>query len=535
MTETRTCGEAIMALLKDYGVDIVFGIPGDHNLELYRGIATSNIRHVLARNESGAGFMADGFGRATGRPGVCTIISGPGVTNASTAMGQAYADSVPMLVISSANDTASQGKGWSCLHDTKDQQAITASLTELSVMVYKPEEIPELVARAFAIFHSARPRPVHISIPIDVLRMPVSAPWNPQTIPTRPTPARQSMKDAAQMLSTAVRPLILVGGGASDAGECVTQLAELLDAGVIASNAGKGVVSDANPLSLSGSFISPAVQDYMSKADVILSIGCEIAESDSFIDKLPINGKMIKIDIDPARFNDLYPAGIALLGNAREGVEGIYRELNARGFNGTGHGTVAEIQSVKAQQKKDYTLVENQHITVINSLRKVLPDDTIMMGDICQVVYTGSPAMPIYQPRTWFYPAGFATLGCALPDAIGAKVAFPDRPVIAMVGDGGFMFTMPELATAVEEELSIPIILWDNSALAMIRDIMDIRGIPQIGVNQRNPDFLKLADAFGCPGIKVNSTKELEDTLQEALIYKGPTVILVQEDDDWLK
>ena len=149
---SRTCGEAIMQLLKDYGVDTVFGIPGDHNLELYRGIATSEIRHVLARNEQGAGFMADGYGRATGRPGVCTIISGPGVTNALTAIGQAYADSVPMLIISSAGDTASLGKGWSTLHDTPDQQAITDSLTAFSAMVYKPEEVPGLVARAFAIF-----------------------------------------------------------------------------------------------------------------------------------------------------------------------------------------------------------------------------------------------------------------------------------------------------------------------------------------------------------------------------------------------
>ncbi|MBT4890843.1 MAG: 5-guanidino-2-oxopentanoate decarboxylase [Rhodospirillales bacterium] len=535
MSQARTCGEATMQLLKDYGVDTVFGIPGDHNLELYRGIATSNIRHVLARNEQGAGFMADGYGRSTGRPGVCTIISGPGVTNALTAIGQAFADSVPMLVISSANDVASQGKGWSCLHDTPDQQAITESLTALSAMVYKPEEIPELIARAFAIFHSQRPRPVHISIPIDVLRMTVDEPWIVSTVPSRPIPAVQPMTDAADMLTAAERPLMLVGGGASEAGENVTKLAELLNAGVIASNAGKGVVSDSNPLSLSGSFISPAVQDYMSKADVILSIGCEIAESDSFIERMPINGKMIKIDIDPARFHDLYPADIAILGNAKEGVDGIYAALQERGFNGSGRDSVAEIVNVRKAMFEAFTSVENQHVKVLTSLRKVLPEDTIMMGDICQVVYTGSPAMPIYQPRTWFYPAAFATLGCALPDAIGAKVALPERPVIAMVGDGGFMFTLQELATAVEEELSIPIVLWNNDSLAMIRDIMDIRGIPQISVNQRNPDFLKLADAFGCPGIKVNSTAELEKTITEALSYKGPTLILVQENDDWLQ
>lgn len=478
--------------------------------------------------------MADGYGRLTGMPGVCTVVSGPGVCNALTAVGQAYADSVPMLMLSSANDVASQGKGHSCLHDTPDQQAISASLTAFSAMVYQPQEIPELIAKAFAIFNSQRPRPVHISIPIDVLRMSVEEPWNACVIPTRPAPAAQSITQAVDLLTTAQRPLLLVGGGACEAGNNVTQLAELLSAGVISSNAGKGVVSDSNPLSLSGSLISPAVQEYLSKADVILSIGCEIAESDSFIERLPINAKLIKIDLDPARFNDLYPTTVAVLGNAKEAVDGIYEQLVQRDFKRPTGDTIAEIQQVRQAMFDAFTPVERQHVTALNCLRSALTDDTVIVGDICQVVYTGSPAMPIYQPRTWFYPAGFATLGCAVPDAIGMKVAQPDRPVVAIAGDGGFLFTVQELGTAIEEQLSLPIILWNNDSFAMIRDIMDDRKISQIGVNQRNPDFVKLAEAFGCPAVKVNSAQHLQSSVADALAYPGPTLIIIQEDDQWL-
>jgi len=176
---SRSCGEALMHLLESYGVTTVFGIPGEHTLELYRGIEKSNVRAVTPRNEQGASFMADGYARVTGNPGVCTLITGPGVTNAATGIGQAYADSIPMLVISSANDSPSLGKGWGRLHETTDLCAITRPITAFSAMVHDPAEIPGLVAQAFTVFHSRRPRPVHIAIPLDVMEMPVNDDWQP--------------------------------------------------------------------------------------------------------------------------------------------------------------------------------------------------------------------------------------------------------------------------------------------------------------------------------------------------------------------
>jgi len=307
-----------------------------------------------------------------------------------------------------------------------------------------------------------------------------------------------------------------------------------LNVAVISSNAGKGVVSDKNPLSLTGGVISPAVHQYLGRADVILAIGTEIAEADSFIYDLPVNGKMIRVDIDPARFNDQYPATVGVQGDAGAAAEMMIVALKDRGFDGSAKTTQADVRQIAAQQAADYTPVENQHIRVLNLMRETLPDDAIMMGDIAQLVYTGTPAMPTYLPRTWFYPAGFGTLGCALPDAIGAKIALPDRDVVAMVGDGGFMFTINELATAVEEELTIPIILWNNDAYAMIRDGMRKRNIPEIGVTPRGPDFIKLAEAFGCAGTEATNEAEFRSALKEAMARKGPTIIMVREDANWL-
>ena len=487
-----TCGEALMHLLGDYGVDAVFGIPGEHTLELYRGIENSRVRHVLTRHEQGAGFMADGYGRVTGKPGVCTLITGPGVTNCTTPLAQAYADSVPMLLISSANRSKSLGKGWGCLHEITDQSAVTAPLTAFSALVRTPEDIPELIAQAFTVFHSRRPRPVHISVPLDLLGLPVEGGWTARVPPQRPVAPPASIDSAATLLAAARRPVILVGGGAQDAGDCVRRLCERLDAAVISSNAGKGVVPESHPLSLGGGLITKAVRDFLETADVVLSIGCEISETDSFEDYLTINGKLIRIDLDPSKFNDLYPATVAVQGDAGPSVEAIVRSLERRPVKAD-KGTAESLDAVRTRQAADLTAVERQHAKLLLELRSLLPPDTIMFGDIAQLVYTGSAVMPTDLPRTWFYPAGLGTLagpffcrdrvpatgaglpaagstaaprgpawhsdtkcspkwaaehapvtplpdngialgtlGCALPGAIGAKIALTDRPVIVL-------------------------------------------------------------------------------------------------------
>lgn len=531
-TKGKTCGEALMHLLEGYGVDTVFGMPGEHTLELYRGIETSNVRHVLVRHEGGAGFMADGYARSSGRPGVCTLITGAGVTNAATPLAQAYADSVPVLLISSANRSESLGKGWGCLHELTDQRAVTAPLTAFSQMVTDPEELPELIAQAFTVFYSRRPRPVHISIPIDLLDAPVTRDWQVRQPPSLPVAPRATIEAAADILARAKRPVLMVGGGAQNCGECVTQLAEHLDAAVVSSNAGKGVVPESHPLSLGGGMITKAVRDFVETCDVMLSIGCEISETDSFEDYLTINAKLIRVDIDPSKFNDLYPADLALQGDARPSVEAILTTTQESGPQH--HGMAEQLTPVRAAQNAAFTNVEQQHKRLLLKLRGVLPDDAIMFGDIAQLVYTGSAVMPTDRPRTWFYPAGLGTLGCALPGAIGAKLAQPDRPVVALVGDGGLLFTIQELATAVEQTLPIPIILWNNDALAMIRDGMVKRGIPEIGVTPKNPDFITVAQGFGCHTARPENLEAFGQAVATALTADAPTLIEVRENVDWL-
>jgi 5-guanidino-2-oxopentanoate decarboxylase len=531
---SKSCGEALMHLLEAYGVTTVFGIPGEHSLELYRGIEKSQLRAVTPRNEQGASFMADGYARVTGNPGVCTLITGPGVTNAATGIGQAYADSIPMLVISSANDSPSLGKGWGRLHETTDLCAITRPITAFSAMVHDPAEVPELIARAFTVFRSRRPRPVHIAIPIDVMEMPVTDTWQPYPVPALPIPEATAINAAAALLEKSSRSVIMVGGGAQNSSAEVTQLAERLNVGVIASNAGKGIVADSNPLSLGGGVISPAVQAYLAQAEVVLAIGTELGEADSFIYDLPVNGKVIRIDLDPTRFRDAFPASIAILGDARSACEQLLSTLDGREIKTASIDVVTALEQVRAQQGAGYTDVERQHIRLLDALRDEIPDNAVVMGDIAQLVYTGTAAMKTLLPRTWFYPAGFGTLGCALPGAIGAKLAVAEKTVIALVGDGGFMFTVNELATAVEEKLSIPVIIWHNHSYAMIRDGMVKRGIAEIGVNPKAPDFVKLAEAFGCPGTRVDSEAGFRQALRTAIAHAGPSLIIVMENDTWL-
>ena len=236
--ENLSCGEALMLLLAQYGVDTVFGMSGTQTLELYRGIARAGMRHVQCRNEQGASLMADGYARATGKPGVCAIVTGPGVTNAATGIAQAYCDSQPMLVLSGAGATPTLGKSWGALHELDDQRAVTASFTAFSAMVHRPEELPELVARAFAVFRGSRPRPVHLSLPWDVLPLSAGGGWAMRRPPSRPQPDLVAITEAADLLARARKPLLLLGGGALGTRESVLAIAQRIGAVVLTSNAG---------------------------------------------------------------------------------------------------------------------------------------------------------------------------------------------------------------------------------------------------------------------------------------------------------
>lgn len=531
-----TCGEATMRLLARYGVDTVFGIPGVHTLDFCRGLARGRIRHVQARNEQGAGFMADGYARLSGRPGVALVISGPGVTNALTAVGQAWADSIPVLLLSAETHSRTHGKGWGALHEIPDQRAVTAPLTARSLRAEGPEDVPEMVATAFDVFASQRPRPVHISIPIDVQAMPVADPdaWAPATPTGRPLPSQGCISRAVSLLTAARQPVIMVGGGATGAAMALRRLCEALDAPVVASTAGKGIVPDDHPLSLSATTVRPEVQRWLARADAILAVGTELAETDSFIRKLPLRGQLIRIDLDPAKMHDQYPASVPIVADAEATVSAILEGGSFSPDPARRSERRHEVAALRAAVRANLTSTERRHARLLTALETGLGDDVTYFGDICQLVYTGAFAMNRRRPRTWVYPAGYCTLGCSLPGAIGAGMALPGRRIVCLVGDGGFMFTPQELIVAAEEGLGLPVIIWDNGGLKQIQDDMTARNIDWVGVAGRNPEFVKLAESMGADGLVATALDQVVEETRAGFYKDHPTVIVVREDSDWL-
>jgi len=530
-----TCGEAVMKLLSAYGVDTVFGMAGTMTLELYRGIARTGMRHVQCRHEQGASLMADGYARATGKPGVCTIIGGPGVTNAATGIAQAYCDSQPMLVLSGASATLTHGKGWGAIHELNDQAAVTAGITAFSAMVRDPAELPELIARAHAVFRASRPRPVHLSLPRDVLPLPVEADWETRRAPTLPMPDPAAIEEAADRLAQARRPLIFVGGGAVGTGESLAAIAERLGAPVLCTNAGKGILPSSHALSLGCSILQEASQRSLTQADVVLLVGSEVAAGDHFLPRLEVSGDIIRIDIDPTELTSMYRPAVPIQADARAAMLALSSALARRKPTAQRSRGEDWVRDILAHNTAKMTEVEKLHARVWKTLRSALAADAIVMGDATQIVYTGSFAMPMEVERCWYYSGNYCALGCALPMAIGAKIGAPHRPVIAVAGDGGIMFTVAELATAAEERLALPVIVWNNDALKAIVDGMDERQIPRIGVEPRSPDFVRLAQSLGCHASRATSADHLAQAVLQALAADRPTLIEVRQDSTWLR
>jgi 5-guanidino-2-oxopentanoate decarboxylase len=528
------CGESVMKLLAAYGVDTVFGMAGTMTVELYRGIASAGIRHVQCRNEQGASLMADGYARATGKPGVCTIIAGPGVTNAATGIAQAYCDSQPMLVLSGACATRTHGKGWGAIHELDDQAAVTAGFTAFSAMIRYPEEVPELVARAYAVFRGSRPRPVHLSLPRDILPDTVENEWKVRRAPTLPVPDSAAIEEAANLLEQAQRPLILVGGGAVGTRSALITIAERIGAPVLSTNAGKGIFPESHPLSLGCSIVQQPSQRALAEADVVLVVGTEVSQGDHFLPSLDIPGDIIRIDIDPTELTSTYPAAVPIQGDARAALPALSAALAGRKPKAQRSHGETRTREILAGNRAAMTDLERQHARAWKILRGALPADTMVMGDATQIVYTGSYAMPMEVERCWYYSGTYCALGVALPMAVGAKIGAPNRPVIAVAGDGGIMFTINELATAVEQRLALPVIVWNNDALNAIVEQMDRQQVPRIGVEPKSPDFLRIAEGLGCHAVRAAGADHLQQSVSAALLADRPTLIEVRQGSPWL-
>jgi acetolactate synthase-1/2/3 large subunit len=526
-----TCGEALIGILEQYGIDTIFGIPGVHTVELYRGLGNSKIRHVTPRHEQGAGFMADGFARASGRPAACFIITGPGLTNIATALGQAYGDSVPMLVISSVNRTDELGLGEGRLHELPSQRNLMAGLTAFSHTLMRANELPQVLARAFTVFGSARPRPVHIEIPLDVITAEAND-LRPRIISGagRPSPNPARIAEAAELLRRAKRPFVVLGGGAQEAAAEARNLVERLGAPAVMTINAKGILPPGHPLSLGSTLPQPPIREELANADVVLAVGTELGETDTllFESRPHFGGKLIRIDIDPEQLVRNALPDIAIAADAALALKALLRELQTAKPNATNASRVKELRE---QLSGLLTLRQRLHQRFLTAVQQALPG-VVIVGDSTQPVYSANLFYEPERPRSFFNAStGYGTLGYALPAALGAKLSQPDRPVAALIGDGGIQFTIGELATAVELALPVPILLWNNHGYNEIREYMAERGIPQIGVDIYTPDLLAIARGFGCEAVRAQSISQLQGELRNSQTRAGPTVIEIDETD----
>jgi thiamine pyrophosphate-dependent acetolactate synthase large subunit-like protein len=523
-----SCGEAVVRLLEQYDVETVFGIPGVHTLEIYRGLAASEIRHVSARHEQGAAFMADGYARVAGKPGVCTLITGAGLTNAATPVAGAYHDSIPLLVISSATACADNGLGHGTLHDLPDQRAFMGTITAESIDVRDPAELPEAFARAFEIFESRRPRPVHIGIPIDVLDLPGSA-W--ERLPARaarPLADPALVERAVELLASAERPMLLLGGGAVSAGDEATAVAERLAAPVGLTVNAKGVLPDSHPLSLGTTLTLRAVHAAFSEADVVLAVGTEFGETDYFYAPGAVApefaGSLIRVDIDAGQLQRQRPAAVGLHGDAAATLAAIDAGLAARGRE---RSTVSDAAAALRAGRRWWPGAET-FMPFLAALDRGIPENGILVADSTQPAYVAHHSWRGRSPRSYIAPGGFGTLGPALPMAIGVQLAAPRRPVVALAGDGGALFTIPELASAADLGLPIALVIWQNDGYGEMRDSMDRISAPRLGTEVTAHDFVLLAEGFGCRGVRTESLDDLPGALAEAFAADRPTLVEVR-------
>ena len=523
MSTRLRVGEAVIDLLaRHYGVDVVFGIPGVHNIELYRGLHRSNVRAVSPRHEQGAGFMADGWSIVTGRPGVCTLISGPGLTNALTPMAQAFHDSRPMLVLAATMPTDALGKRFGPLHDLDDQAAVARTVTAFSETVLDPADVPALIARAWDVFTSHRPRPVHLAFPTDVLEAWVE-PFEPvPSARVRPEPGVELIADAVALLTGATSPMIVAGGGAIDAGRFLLPVAEALDAPVVLSGNAKGVLASDHPLCVGNALGEVHVQAALEAADTVLVVGSELSDADLYNGgrALAFTGSLVRIDIDPDQLARRAEPDVSIVSDAGAALAALAGALPVRHGDGVARAQALR-EGIAASTSPAF-------VPWLDAIATALPDHAIVALDSTQLAYSAHVRLPASRARSWLAPYGLGTLGCAVPMAIGAAVAAPHRPVFALAGDGGWLFTVAEMATAVDEHLDVTLVLWDNRGYAQIRQSFDDVDAPRLGVDVTSVDPEGIARGFGWQAESVATPGDLHVALARAFAEGGQRFIRVQ-------
>lgn len=521
-----TGGEAVVRSLKAHGVDTVFGIPGTHNLAIYDALREmGSIRHILARHEQGAAFMADGYARASGRAGVCLSTTGPAALNTLASLGTAYSDSSPVLCIASQIPAEGIGLGKGYLHECEDQLGSFAPVTKWRARADSAAEIPGVMREALAQLRSGRPRPVAVEIPCDTLDEDDDLAIPAPVAAEREAPETELVERAAALLRAARRPVIWAGGGVigSGAGAELRQLAERLQAPVFTTVLGKGAVADDHPLAAGATILHPAGREFVAECDVMLAVGTRFTEEESDRWGLRLPDTLIHVEIDPEEIDRNYAATLGVVGDARVALQLISDQLQE--LRREDNTIAAEVAALRQKVWRYCQERAPEGVELVQTLRKALPRETILVSDLTVAAYWCRRMLDIYEPRTNIYPWGFCTLGFGLPAAIGAKVARPDRPVVALCGDGGFMFNCQELAAAVQFDVPIITLVFNDEAYGVLRPQQEARYGAAHAVDVVNPDFMGLADAFGVDGCRVDSIEQLGPAVTKAIEADRSTLI----------
>jgi len=529
----QSFSEFLLRVLEWYEVEYLFGIPGVHTAELYRGLQDSCIEHITPRHEQGAGFAADGYARISAKPGVCLVITGPGVSNIITAMAQAYADSIPMLVISSVNTLAQNRQGNGHLHQLPNQSALVEQVAAFSYTITGAHELLYAMARAYSVFEGERARPVHLEIPIDIMSHSVklSLPAHRPRF-SLPQASADTIEAVRLLCESATHPIILAGGGARAASVAIKALAERLNAPVVMSINARGMLSSEHPLALNASASLEPVRQLIEQADIVLALGTELGPTDYDIwlnGGLRLSGQLVRVDISQTQMHQNYPADVAVLSDVELAVQALLASLNepqlASVKNPLAVSVKPTLSALQVAQSNDYVAANR----MISALWKVLPD-AIVVGDSTQPVYAGNDITDIPDTARWFNSAtGFGTLGYALPAAIGAKRAAPHQPVIALAGDGGVQFSVAELATAKQANTPLTLIVWDNGGYGEIHDFMLDADIAPEGVDLYTPDFAMIANAYGWQVRRVSRLHELSQAVLSGYEEQSHLLILGAE------
>ncbi len=522
MTE-MTGGEALVEMLRRHGVDTVFALPGVQNDALFAALydARNSIRVVHTRHEQAAAYMAYGYARSTGRVGVYIVVPGPGFLNTTAALSTAYATSTPVLCIAGQIPLAMIGRGVGLLHEIPDQLGVMQRLTKWAARIERPADAPHLVSEAFYQLKSGRPRPVALEVPLDVLADKAEVALS-DPLPGDPAPAPDptAIAQAAELLAASSRPMIIAGGGCLGAGPEILRLAERLQAPVVSTYTGKGAVDWHHPLTMN----YPTAHRLWPDVDVVVAIGTRMQAqlvNWGVDDAL----KVIRVDIDPLEINRFRRPALGIVADARLAAIALNEALQTAPVRPS---RAAEIAGVKASVEAHLRRELTPQVEFADAVRAAIPEDGIYVDELTQVAYVGRVIMPFSRPRSFIDSGYQGTLGFGFPTALGVKVAFPDRPVISVSGDGGFMYAMPELATAVMHGIAVVAVVFTDNAFGNVKRIQRLDyGGKVIASELHNPDFAQLATLFGAHGRRATTPAELTAEIRAAIKRAGPSLIEV--------